>query len=130
MCSLQYALAEVVERTALRNAVWKLKFGNSPGQLQLSSCPGKKSCLSPGSKAFLSLGSIYYISKSCILQLKPFSFFPSFYFHFFFSLFFFSLMDQMGFSLGSLFAALALPVCLGCSFSSFSKASGVVGGLI
>lgn len=68
--------------------------------------------LAPGPRAaFLSLGGAYLISENCMLQQKLYSFSLIFPFPLYFSS-----MEQMGFSLGSLFTALAAAECPGCSF--------------
>lgn len=119
--------------TALRNAVSRQKLYHFLRQLQLSSCPGKSGLALGFRTTFLSLELLTSFQRVvfCIKKKKNllFLFFPAFYLFIFSFCYFFSVMGQMGFSLGSLFAAPALPECLGCSFSSFSKVSGVVRGL-
>lgn len=119
--------------TALRNAVLRQKLGNFLRQLQLSSCPGKKCPCSRIQDNISQHRNYLFHFKELYFAVKKkkihFLFFSLLFLFFFFFPLFFSVMGQMGFSLGSLFAAPALPECLGCSFSSFSKVPGVFRGL-
>lgn len=74
---------------------------------------GRNSLVQEPRAAFLSLGDIYLILKISMLQKETLLFFLRFYLLF---PLFFSFMGQMGFSLDSLFTALAAAECPEHSF--------------